>query len=143
MNSSEFSGSGRRGRRPGSTFGPSRLSIDSTGSEHPDGPGTLGTSGASSVRAMSTRPRKPLPDTSFFFPSSYDEASQGAVGPHLKKRYVRSVRSVCVVRECGPWVRLDEPQTTAVSFRFLLTLVNCSLRSTRHKNDAKTHCSGQ
>ena len=121
-------GSGRRGRRPGSSFGSNvtRLSIESTGtiqtvimivkiiiissviwigitimisvnfynpfflrhlilhlfvffiflfsfsifcSSGSDGVGD----GSSSVRAMSTRPRKSLPDTSVFFPASYGD----------------------------------------------------------------------
>jgi hypothetical protein len=44
--------------------------------------------GANSVRAMSTRPRKSLPDSSFFFPSSYDEAQLlMASAPSSRKRY--------------------------------------------------------
>lgn len=77
-------GSGRRGRRPGTAFAnaSARLSNDSGTSEG------LGTSeSTTAIRAMSTRPRKTLPDSALFFPSPYDDAQQLLVsGAHTKKR---------------------------------------------------------
>ena len=77
-------GSGRRGRRPGTAFAnaSARLSNESGTSE---GLGTAESTTA--IRAMSTRPRKTLPDSALFFPSPYDDAQQLLVsGAHAKKR---------------------------------------------------------
>jgi hypothetical protein len=78
-------GRGKRGRKPGSLsagLASARLSIESNLSSIEGGDGSL------SARAMSTRPRKSLPDSSFFFPSSYEEAQHllPVSGTHAKKR---------------------------------------------------------
>ena len=77
-------GSGRRGRRPGTAFPSSsaRLSNESATSE-----GCVTGESTTAIRAMSTRPRKALPDSALFFPSSFDDAQQLLVsGAHTKKR---------------------------------------------------------
>lgn len=78
-------GSGRRGRRPGTAFPSSsiRLSNESATSEG----GCVTGESTTAIRAMSTRPRKALPDSALFFPSSFDDAQQLLVsGAHTKKR---------------------------------------------------------